>query len=415
MTRLHGPFHQLLPMTDLRARGPLSDADLPIISEGGILEQHGKIVATGKFERLRRERPTAEVIEVEGKQTVLPGFVDCHTHICFGGNRIDDFAKRNAGVPYLEIARAGGGIKSSVRHTRAASEAELTELTRQRLTELLERGISTVEVKTGYGLDVENELKMLRAIRAAGEGSAARVVPTCLAAHVVPPEFTDAASYCTYILSELVPTITREQLCTRFDIFVEDTAFNEEVARTYLTELKRLGFDLTVHADQFSAGGSRVAVEVGARSADHLEASGAAEIELLSRSEVVPVALPGASLGLGMAFTPARRLLDAGCSLAIASDWNPGSAPMGDLLTQAGILATYEKLTIAEVLAGISVRAATALGLTDGTGTLGRGAPADFFTYPTGDYRELVYRQGRLQPSGGWVGGVRVVGEEAFL
>ena len=409
MLQLHGPYHQILPMTGLSLRGPLADADLPIIPEGGILVQNGVVQATGSFERLRREHPDATVVEAPPGQVALPGFVDCHTHICFGGSRVDDFAKRNAGVPYLEIARAGGGIKSSVRHTRAATQAELTELTKKRLQELIRRGVSTVEVKSGYGLDVENELKMLRAIRAAGKSSAARVIPTCLAAHVVPPEFSDAQSYCAYILSELVPKIRETDLCQRFDIFIEDTAFPEQVAHAYLSELQQLGFELTVHADQFSTGGSRVAVELGALSADHLEASGAAEIELLRRSEVIPVALPGASLGLGMQFTPARKLLDAGCSLAIASDWNPGSAPMGDLLTQAGILATYEKLTIAEVLAGITVRAAAALGLTDSTGTLDLGNPANFFSYATRDYRELVYRQGGLQPVAGWIGGKQVI------
>jgi imidazolonepropionase len=200
-----------------------------------------------------------------------------------------------------------------------------------------------------------------------------------------------------------------ENLCTRIDAFVEKSAFSPEEILPYLKKAQQMGFDLTIHADQFSCGGSQVAVTLGARSADHLEASGEVEIQALAQSSTVAVALPGASIGLGMAFTPARKLLDQGAILAIASDWNPGSAPMGDLLTQASILATFEKLSTAEVLAGITFRAAAALGLTD-RGKLTIGQLADFILFPTADYREILYQQGKMKPVGVWKKGENVLG-----
>jgi imidazolonepropionase len=196
-------------------------------------------------------------------------------------------------------------------------------------------------------------------------------------------------------------------LCTRIDAFVEKSAFSPEEIIPYLKKAKQFGFDLTIHADQFSCGGSQVAVALGARSADHLETSGEVEIQALAQSSTVAVALPGASIGLGMAFTPARKLLDQGAILAIASDWNPGSAPMGDLLAQASILATFEKLSTAEVLAGITFRAAAALGLTD-RGKLTTGQFADFILFPTADYREILYQQGKMKPVEVWKKGEKV-------
>jgi len=210
------------------------------------------------------------------------------------------------------------------------------------------------------------------------------------------------------IASQLFPVLLAEKLCYRIDAFVEKSAFTPQEITPYLEKGKQLGFDLTIHADQFSTGGSELAVTLGARSADHLEASGDLEIALLANSSTVAVALPGASIGLGMAFTPARKLLDQGASLAIASDWNPGSAPMGDLLTQASILATFEKLTTAEVFAGLTFRAAAALGLTD-RGKLTPGQLADFILFPTADYREILYQQGKMKPVGVWKKGEKEV------
>lgn len=407
MQILIGPFAQLLPLSGLPGRGPIPDDALRVIPSGGILVADGHILEIGSYADLLRTYPSAEREEIEGDMVALPGWVDAHTHICFDGSRAMDFAARNAGRPYLEIAKAGGGIWSTVQHTRAATQEQLAALTTGRLDRLLEQGVTTVEVKSGYGLSVAEEAKMLRAIQAAGKGHAVNVVATCLAAHIVPRDFDgDASAYLQHILAELVPLVQRERLCRRFDIFVEDSAFNTVDAVDYLKALKERGFDLTVHGDQFTPGGSEVAIACGARSVDHLEASGPKEIAQLAQSNVIPVALPGATIGLGCGWTPARALLDAGCALAIASDWNPGSAPQGQLLLQASLLATFQKLTTAEVLAGITSRAARALGLSD-RGCLHPGMAADIVAFPTGDYRDVLYYQGSMQPCRVWVGGKR--------
>jgi imidazolonepropionase len=407
MPTLIGPFRQLLPLDNLPERGAIRDDQLVIIEEGGILVEGERIVAIGSFAQLRADHPDATVDEITEDLIAMPGLVDAHTHICYGGSRAMDFAARNAGISYLEIAKAGGGIWSTVQHTRAASKEQLTALTLERLDYLLQQGITTVEVKSGYGLSVSEELKQLRAIQAAGQTHQADVVSTCLAAHMLPRDFDGTADeYLQTILRELVPVIKAEGLADRFDIFIEQSAFTTSQALDYLRALKAEGFTLTVHGDQFTAGGSEVAVAVGALSVDHLEVSDTTEIERLAQSTTIPVVLPGATIGLGCPWAPARRLLDAGCAMAIASDWNPGSAPQGNLLVQAAILAAFEKLSTAEVLAGITQRAARALGLND-RGVLAAGCLADIVAFPTNDYREILYQQGRLTAKRVWKKGVR--------
>lgn len=404
---LVGPVRQLLPLTGLPLSGALSDENLTIIEEGGLLLVNDRIEAVGPYEELldRYGHSSLTRWRPDGDTVLLPGFVDCHTHICFAGSRARDFALRNAGSTYLEIAKAGGGIWDTVQATRATSEARLTELTRERALRHLRSGVTTIEVKSGYGLSLEAELKQLRAIKQARAEDVPDLIPTCLAAHVKPRDFTGShAQYLERLLEFVLPQVYREGLAKRADIFIEEEAFTPELSKDYLLKAKALGFELTVHADQFHPGGSQVAVEVGALSADHLEASTDQEVALFAKSETVAVALPGASLGLGVAFTPARRLLDAGARLAIATDWNPGSGPMGDLITQASILATYEKLSTAEVLAGITYRAAAALGLSD-RGRLEQNQLADFSLFPTNDYREILYQQGQLRPVAVWRGG----------
>ncbi|MEL6392551.1 MAG: imidazolonepropionase [Bacteroidota bacterium] len=425
MLTLLGPFAQILPLSGLPSRGPIRDQQLTVISKGGILIRDGQIVALDEHaslensidqylqveERLERWQPPAQSV-------LLPGFIDCHTHICFAGNRAQDFALRNSGIDYLEIARAGGGIQDSVRSTRAVEEAELVELTLGRAMRSLRSGVTTVEVKSGYGLDLPNELKQLRAVHRANRSEGPELIPTCLAAHVVPKDFQGSPdAYLDMLVDVVLPQVgasrspsglNASSLANRVDIFIEQEAFTPALAKSYLTRAKSMGFDVVVHADQFHPGGSQIAVEIGALSADHLEASGLKEIELLANSDTIAVALPGASLGLGVDFTPARQLLDAGAILAIASDWNPGSAPMGDLLTQASILATYEKLTTAEVLAGLTTRAARALKRFD-RGCLDTGRLADFSIFPTADYRDILYYQGQMKPISVWRSGRRLV------
>jgi len=268
----------------------------------------------------------------------------------------------------------------------------------QRIERHLAEGVTTIEIKSGYGLETASELKQLRAIAKASTQTKASLVSTCLAAHMVPKDFSGGQSeYLNYVFHDLLPVIKNENLSNRVDIFIEESAFDAKNALTYLNRAKQMGFDITVHADQFTTGGSAVAVKSGAVSADHLEASKDGEIKLLANSDTVAVVLPGASLGLGMQYAPARKLLDVGACLAIASDWNPGSAPMGDLLMQAAVMSAAEKLNTAEVFAGLTFRAAKALRLHD-RGILAPGMRADMQAYPTNDYREILYQQGKLKP-----------------
>jgi imidazolonepropionase len=402
MKKLIGPIRQVLTLDHLPVKGALRDEQLEILSHAGILMEREYIQKVGAWEELKQEFPEAELQELDGDYVALPGLVDCHTHLCFGGSRARDFALRNAGKTYLEIAQAGGGIWDTVTQTRSLDQERLAGITAKNANRLLREGVTSIEVKSGYGLSVAEELKLLRAIKQASADTAADLIPTCLAAHLCPKDWKGSPSeYLTEIADQLFPVILEENLSTRIDAFVEKSAFSPEEILPYLEKAKQMGFDLTVHADQFSCGGSAVAVRLGARSADHLEASGDAEIQALASSNTVAVALPGASIGLGMAFTPARKLLDAGACLAVASDWNPGSAPMGDLLAQASILATFEKLSTAEVLAGITFRAASALGLSD-RGKLTPGQLADFILFPSSDYREILYQQGKIKPEGVW-------------
>lgn len=407
--KLLGPFRQILPLTGLAEKGPLKDEQLTLIEDGGILIQNDSIVKIGNYKKLLDANPSCATKPISEDLVALPGFIDAHTHICFAGTRSFDYAARNNGKTYLEISKEGGGIWSTVKHTRAASQTKLVELMLPRMQKQITNGITTTEVKSGYGLNTENELKMLRAIQQANKNHALDLVPTCLAAHIIPKEngITEK-DYLQLILEEIEPQIAAEKLCNRFDIFIEDGAFTEDASLDYLTQLKARGYEITVHGDQFNAGGSKVAIAVGAKSVDHLEASGDAEIAALAQSNVIPVALPGATIGLGCDFTPARKLLDQGCALAIASDWNPGSAPQGNLLSQAALLGTFQKLSTAEILSGITYRAANALGMSD-RGKLDANLKADIVAFPSNDYREILYHQGELKATHVWKNGLQVI------
>lgn len=406
--KLSGPFKQIVTLNHLPLKGKLNDESLEIISNVGILTENGKILEVSDFDLLKQKFPDSEIDFIDNEQIAIPAFVDAHTHICFGGNRSNDFAMRNAGKTYLEIAESGGGIWSSVQHTRQASEEDLVNGILERVQILLNQGITTIEIKSGYGLNVEQELKMLRAIKKAQENTKATLVPTCLSAHLKPRDFEGSSQeYLNYILDAILPKVKEENLANRVDIFIEKSAFQPEESKNFLLKAKELGFQLTVHADQFTAGSSRIAVEVGANSADHLEATTDEDIGFLANSNTVAIALPGASLGLGEPFTPARKILDKGGILAIATDWNPGSAPMGNLVTQASILATYQKLTTAEVLSAITFRSAFALGLED-RGVLAEGKKADFITYETDNFQNILYHQGSLKPKNIYINGEKI-------
>lgn len=403
--RLIGPFKQALTLRNLPKRGPIKDEALEVISDAGVIIQGQQLLEVASWSELQGR---ADLVErVEEPLTLTPGLIDAHTHLCFAGSRARDYADRLNGVSYQEIAARGGGIKDTMRATRQASADELCALNLQRLQRHLRAGVTTVELKSGYGLSVEQELKQLRAIKAMQRRTPQRLISTCLGAHVPPPEAVNAGQYLEELTSELLPVVRSEGLSGRVDAFIEPSAFPVEVARGYLQRAQALGFALTLHADQFERGGALLAAELGALSADHLEASTARDLEALASAGVVAVALPGASLGLGCGYTPARRALDLGCSLAIASDWNPGSAPMGDLLLQASVLGAAERLSAAEVWAALTSRAADALGL-ERVGQLSVGYTADLIAYPTDDHREILYHQGMMRPRRVWCEGVAV-------
>lgn len=408
-TKLIGKFSQLLTMADLPLKGSLPDDNLQVIENAGVIVRDHHIVEVGNFEELHKKYNHATVEEINQDAVLLPAFIDAHTHICFAGSRANDYALRISGKSYLEIAESGGGIWDSVLKTRGATLDELVALTTARIKRQLRDGITTCEIKSGYGLSLDEEIKILEAIQKTKANTVADLVPTLLAAHILPRDFSGTTkAYLKMILNDILPVVKSKKLATRVDIFVEKSAFGIEESKEFLEKVANQNFDITVHADQFTIGGSEVAVESNAASADHLESSGELEIKTLAQSDTVAVLLPGASLGLGMPYAPARRLLDAGACVAIASDWNPGSAPMGDLLLQASVLAAYEKLSTTEVFAALTFRAAAALRLTD-RGALYPQFLADLQAYPCNDYREILYQQGKLKPFAVWKNGQQAI------
>ncbi|QLL58911.1 MULTISPECIES: imidazolonepropionase [Empedobacter] len=406
--KLIGPFRQIITLANLPLKGALHENQIEVLEDGGIIIDDETIVEIGNFETLSQQHPTIEIEQIKTEQILLPGLVDSHTHVCFGGNRAKDFAMRLDGKTYLEIAESGGGIWSTVTETRKKTVDELKDITLKHIAQLAKQGITTAEVKSGYALSVEGEIKMLEAINMANQESEIDLIPTFLGAHMKPKDFEGSnKEYLELLVKEVFPKLKADNLANRVDIFVEQSAFSVEEGDYFLNEAKNQGFEITIHADQFTAGGSYLATKYNALSADHLEFSGEEEVKNLANSDVVATVLPGASIGLGMQYAPARKLLDAGCCVSIASDWNPGSAPMGNLLTQASILATFEKLSMAEVLAAITFRAAKALNLAD-RGTIEKGKKADFISFSTFDYRNIIYYQGQLQPTYVWKNGALI-------
>lgn len=324
---------------------------------------------------------------------VIPGLVDCHTHLAFGGWRADEFEQRIRGRSYLDIARAGGGIARTVRLTREASEQALTERAAGFLREMLALGVTTVECKSGYGLDRDNELKLLRTYRALGNSQPVRVVPTFLGAHTVPAEWCDnRTGYLALLIEELIPEVGSEGLARFCDVFVEASAFSIDEARRIFAAGIKAGLRPKLHADQLSAGGgAELAAEVGAVSADHLEFASDAGIAAMARAGVVAVSLPLASLYLGQKPMPARKFIDAGVPVAVATDFNPGSAPSYHLPLALTLACTTQRMTPVEALKGGTILAARAVGLESRIGSLEAGKAADLVLIDAPDVNAWLY------------------------
>ena len=395
MKELIGPFSQIITMANLPERGPINDENLQIIKDAGIVIENEKIVEIGVFDQLNKN--ISSVREINFTCVLLPGFIDSHTHVCYYGNRSDEYAKRKSGVSYQQILEEGGGIHNTMNSTSNSTDDQLKHDTLRRLKRHFLDGVLTCEVKSGYAPNLDDEIRMLQIINEIDNKNEIDLIPTCLAAHVTPKSFESAKSYLDSILNDLLPKIKKDNLSNRVDIFIEENAFSVSEASSFLDKVKN-NFSITAHANQFTPGGVKVGVDNGAVSVDHLEVITDQEINYLSKSETTGVVLPGCSLGLGIPFAPARKLLDNNCKVSIASDWNPGSAPMGDLLMQAALLGSLEKLSNAEVLAGITYRSANALSLED-RGSLEKGKIADMIGFETNDFKDILYNQGKLKPS----------------
>jgi imidazolonepropionase len=382
--------------TSTPVRGDALD-EVQVLEDAYVLCEDGRIVATGRMRDLRRLESDVEELDGRGL-AAIPGLVDCHTHACFAGDRVEEFALRAGGATYQELHAAGGGILSTVRATRAASEEEVVTATSRHRDWMLEAGTTTFESKSGYGLDRETEVAQLRAIEAAGG------VPTWLGAHAVPPEFADADAYLDFALAEVLPEAAR--IANAADIFVENGAFDSHQARRYLLACRDAGLALRVHGDQFTEQGAiPLAVELGARSVDHLEATGAGGVRVLATSDVSAVLLPASALFLGRPMPPARKLVDAGAAIALATDFNPGSAFCESLPLVCSLAATQLKLSPAEALTACTVNAAHVLGLADRKGRIAPGHDADIVLLDAPDWRYLAYHLGHDHVSKVLLGG----------
>jgi imidazolonepropionase len=365
---------------------PLRGADLAavvVLEHAFVLAEDGDIVAVGRMSELGPL--DGDIVELDGRgRCAIPGLVDCHTHVCFAGDRVEEFALRAAGASYEELHAAGGGILSTVNATRAAGEAELERIVRRHAGWMLAHGTTTFEGKSGYGLDLETELASLRAVAAAGG------IPTWLGAHAVPPEFADADAYLEFALSEVLPHAA--QLAEAADVFLERGAFDREQARRYLEACRDAGLTLRLHGDQFTESGAiPLAIELGARSVDHLEATGEDGISAVAASDVTGVLLPGSALFLDRPMPPARALVDAGAAVALATDFNPGSAFCESLPLVCSLACTQLHLSPVEALAATTVNAAHVLGRSDRIGRIAPGYAADIVLLDAPDWRYLAY------------------------
>jgi len=382
-------------------------ADVEVLRDAAVLIDGDRIAWVGPRREVGAQH-AAPLREVEVNGVLFPGFIDCHTHGVFGAPRLDDHQRRALGEDYKAIAAAGGGILQSVRDVRARSEAELEALTRTRLATLLAHGTTTIEVKSGYGLELEAELKQLRVIQRLAQTQPARLVPTFLGAHEVPPEHrSDRAAYVRLLCEEMIPAVSHGGLARCCDVFCEPGVFSPVEARTILTAAKRHGLALKLHADELEgSGGAELAAELGALSADHLARVSDAGVRALAASGTVAVLLPATMVFLGKAGqAPARRLIEAGAAVALATDFNPGTSPTVSLPLVMALGVSQLGLRHAEALTAVTVNAAAALGLAGERGQLAPGFAADVVVAAVEDWREAAYWMGANVVSAVWTGG----------
>ena len=376
-------------VTPLGSESPVRGRDVgavEVVEDAFVLCAEGRIQRVGRMRDLTGVGDGVEEIDATGR-CVLPGLVDCHTHAAFAGDRVEEFSLRAGGASYEELHAAGGGILSTVRATRAAGAAGLEAAVRHHRERMLRAGTTTLEAKSGYGLDRDTELASLRAIRDAGG------IPTWLGAHAVPPEFDDAEAYIDFALAEVLPQAA--QLAEAADVFVEHGAFEVGQARRYLAACRDAGLVLRLHGDQFTElGAVQLAIELDARSIDHLEATGDSGVRALAASDVTAVLLPASALFLGRPMPPARALIDAGAAVALATDFNPGSAFCESLPLVCSLACTQLRMSPAEALVACTVNAAHVLGRRDRKGRLAPGFDADLLLLDVPDWRYLAYHLG---------------------
>lgn len=389
MTTLVRGARQLLTLRG--PAGPRRGAalrELGLVRNGSVLMRDGFILAAGPSRTVDRltDLRRARVIDATGK-VVMPGFVDSHTHLVCGPPRLEDYERRIGGAGYHEIAASGGGIHWSVRAVRKLSAAALEAQARRILAAMARHGTTTVEAKSGYGLDQAAEIKTLRVL-----GRFARVVPTYLGAHVPPPEMA-SDHYLAWVAADMLPVVARRKLARFADIYCDAGAFTLEQARRYLRRAAEVGLELKIHAEQFErTGAALLAAELGAVSADHLERAGEEDIAALARSETIAVLLPGSVFHLGLArYAPARALIDAGAAVALATDFNPGTSPTFSMPMVLSLACAHMRMTPAEAIAAATINGAHAVGAASRVGSLEPGKQADLIVLDLADYRELPY------------------------
>jgi imidazolonepropionase len=383
-------------------------SELGIISDGGVLIRDGKIDSVGPSDEIEKKAGGAEIVDLGGR-IAFPGFVDPHTHLVFGGNRLDDFERRAKGETYEQIAKAGGGIWSTVQKTRAASEDELFTLAKKRVDWFLKCGTTTIEAKSGYGLTLEDELKILQVIRRLNNETNLEIVPTFLGAHAVPRD-TSAEKYVDLVINEMLPRVAKGKLAEFCDVFCERGYFDLEQSRKILTAAKMLRLKLRGHVDQLSnSGGSKLMAELGATTADHLEKTDEQGIAALKSAKVQPVLLLGSVYALGSTTYPrAREMIDAGLAIVLATDFNPGSSPTPSMPMVLSLACTQMKMSPAEAISAATINAAYSLNRGDKIGSLEAGKTANIAVFDCEDYREIAYWFGIPQIHAVYVKGERV-------